>query len=52
MKYICIVCGWIYNENDGAEEHGIAPGTKWDNVSDDFICPLCGIGKDQFSKEE
>ena len=51
MKYICDVCGWVYNEADGAEEHGIAPGTKWENVPDDFRCPLCGVGKEQFSKE-
>ena len=51
MKYICDVCGWVYEEVEGAEEHGIAPGTKWDNIPDDFVCPLCSVGKDQFSKE-
>ena len=51
MKYICDVCGWVYSEVDGAEEYGIAPDTKWENVPEDFICPLCGVGKDQFSKE-
>ena len=51
MKYTCEVCGWVYDENEGSEEHGIAPGTKWEDIPEDFICPLCGAGKDQFSKE-
>ena len=50
MKYVCDVCGWVYDEGDGATEHGIEPGTKWENVSDDFLCPLCGVGKEQFSQ--
>ena len=52
MKYICDVCGWMYDEADGAEEYNIAPGTKWDNVPDDFLCPVCSVGKDQFSKKQ
>lgn len=50
MEYVCDVCGWVYKESDGATDHGIAAGTKWENVPDDFTCPLCGVGKDQFSK--
>ena len=49
MKYICDVCGWEYDEEEGAPEYGIAPGTKWENVPEDFVCPLCSVGKDQFS---
>ena len=52
MKYVCDICGWIYDEADGAEDSGIAPGTKWEDVYDDFSCPLCSVGKDQFSKDE
>lgn len=51
MKYICDLCGWVYSEADGASEYGIEPGTKWEDVPKDFACPLCGAGKDQFSKE-
>ena len=51
MKYTCDVCGWVYDEADGAEEQGVAPGTKWENVPADFICPVCSVDKDQFSKE-
>lgn len=51
MKYICDVCGWEYDEEDGYPEGGIAPGTKWEDVPEDFECPLCFVGKDQFSKE-
>lgn len=51
MKYICDVCGWEYDEEQGYPEGGIAPGTPWENVPEDFECPLCFVGKDQFSAE-
>ena len=49
MKYVCDVCGWEYDEEAGCPEQGIAPGTKWEDVPEDFVCPLCGVGKDQFA---
>ena len=52
MKYICDVCGWEYDEEQGYPEGGIAPGTKWEDVPEDFECPLCLVGKDQFSEVE
>ncbi len=52
MKYVCNVCGWIYDEELGDPDNGIAPGTKFDELPDDFICPLCGVGKEDFSVEE
>lgn len=51
MKYVCDVCGWVYDENEGYPEGGIAPGTKFEDLPDDFECPLCGVGKDSFSAE-
>ena len=51
LKYVCDVCGWEYDEEKGYPEGGIAPGTKWEDVPEDFECPLCFVGKDQFSKE-
>ena len=50
MKYICDVCGWEYDEEKGYPEGGIAPGTKWEDLLEDFTCPLCSVGKDQFSE--
>ena len=50
-KYICDVCGWEYDEDSGDPEQGITPGTKFEDLPDDFLCPLCGVGKDSFSKE-
>jgi rubredoxin-NAD+ reductase len=44
-KWQCIVCGWVYDEALGDEEHGIAPGTRWADVPDDFVCPECGVPK-------
>lgn len=52
MKYVCDVCGWVYEESVGDSDKGIAPGTKWEELPEDFECPLCGVGKDQFSKED
>ena len=50
-KYRCIVCDWIYDPEVGDPEGGIAPGTKWEDIPEDFECPLCMVGKDQFSQE-
>ena len=51
-KWQCIVCGWIYDEAEGYEEDGIAPGTAWEDVPDDFVCPECGVGKEDFEMIE
>ena len=50
-KYVCDVCGWVYDEEKGYPEKNIAPGTKFQDLPEDFLCPLCGVGKDDFSKE-
>ncbi|MBE5922074.1 MAG: type II CRISPR RNA-guided endonuclease Cas9 [Lachnospiraceae bacterium] len=50
MKYVCDVCGWIYDEEEGAPDMGIEPGTKFEDLPDDFLCPLCSVGKDFFSE--
>ena len=50
MKYVCNICGWEYDESQGCPEEGIAPGTKWEDVPEDFACPLCSVGKDNFSE--
>lgn len=52
MKYVCNVCGWVYDEEKGDEEQGIPKGTKFSELPDDFVCPLCYVGKDQFSELE
>ena len=49
-KYKCDVCGWIYDEKTGDPDNGIEPGTKFEDLPDDFECPLCYVGKDQFSE--
>lgn len=47
-KYQCSLCGYIYDEEAGLPDQGIAPGTKWEDVPDDFVCPECGASKDLF----
>ncbi len=52
MKYACDVCGWVYDVEEGSPENGIAPGTAFEDLPEDFVCPLCGVGKEDFSKVE
>ena len=48
-KYECDICGFIYDEEQGLPDEGIAPGTKWDDVPEDWQCPDCGVGKSDFN---
>lgn len=50
MKYVCNLCGFIYDEEAGDPESGIAPGTKWEDIPADWTCPLCGASKEEFSE--
>ena len=47
-KYRCTVCGYIYDPAKGDPEGDIAPGTSFDDLPDDWVCPECGVGKDMF----
>ncbi len=49
-KYVCDVCGWIYDEEKGDPANGIAPGTKFEDLPENFECPECGVGKEVFSE--
>ena len=51
MRYVCTVCGYVYDEAAGDPDHCVAPGTAWADVPEDYVCPLCGVGKDQFEQE-
>ena len=51
-KYVCDVCGYVYDPALGDPENGIKPGTEFSNLPDDWECPVCGAGKDDFSPEE
>ena len=51
-KYQCIVCGWIYDEAEGWPQDGIVPGTKWEDIPDDWTCPDCGVSKVDFEMIE
>ena len=48
-KYVCDVCGWVYDPAVGDPDNGVAPGTAFEGIPDDWVCPLCGVGKDEFS---
>ncbi len=51
MKNVCDICGWVYDEEVGVPEQGIAPGTKFEDLPEDFECPLCFVGKENFSEQ-
>jgi len=50
--YICTICGWIYDESKGSPEDGINPYTRWEDIPQNFICPECGVGKEDFEMVE
>jgi rubredoxin len=50
--YLCIVCGFIYDESVGMPEDGIAAGTRWSDIADDWSCPDCGVAKADFDMVE
>jgi rubredoxin len=51
-KYVCTVCGYVYDPELGDPDGGVAPGTKWDDVPEDWVCPVCGASKEDFEKED
>lgn len=50
--YVCLICGWVYEEANGAPEDGIAAGTKWADVPMNWMCPECDARKDDFEMME
>ncbi|NEN88848.1 MAG: rubredoxin [Okeania sp. SIO3H1] len=51
-KYVCNACGYIYDPEEGDEDSGIAAGTPFEEIPDDWSCPICGVGKDDFEPVE
>jgi rubredoxin len=51
-QWVCVICGWVYDEAAGAPDDGLAPGTRWADVPVDWRCPLCDVGKDDFALVE
>lgn len=48
-KWVCNICGYIYDPEVGDPDNGVAAGTAWEDVPEDWVCPLCGVGKDQLN---
>lgn len=51
VKWECTVCGYIYDPEEGDPDGGIAPGTPFEQLPDDWVCPVCGASKDKFIKK-
>ena len=50
--YQCVICGFVYDESKGWPDEGIPPGTRWNDVPDDWTCPECGASRDDFEMVE
>ncbi|MBW0454641.1 MAG: rubredoxin [Candidatus Kinetoplastibacterium crithidii] len=50
--WMCLICGWIYDENTGLPDEGISPGTKWEDIPPNWVCPECGARKEDFELME
>ncbi len=51
QKYVCSVCGYVYDPAVGAPDNGIPAGTPFESLPDDWACPLCSVGKDMFNEQ-
>jgi len=51
-KWVCTVCGYVYDPEIGDPDNGVEPGTAFEEIGDDWVCPDCGVGKEMFEKEE
>jgi rubredoxin len=51
-RYMCVVCGFIYDEEEGLPEDGFAPGTRWEDIPENWTCPECGAAKSDFEMVE
>ncbi|MGI5830763.1 MAG: rubredoxin [Bradymonadia bacterium] len=52
MKYLCTVCAYVYDPSEGDPDGGIEPGTAFEDIPDNWLCPVCGVGKDMFEPIE
>ena len=50
-KWVCVICGYVYDPAEGDPDNGVHPGTVWEDVPNDWLCPICGASKDDFEKE-
>ena len=50
-KYVCKVCGYIYDPAVGDPDNGVASGTRFEDIPESWVCPICGVGKDMFEKQ-
>jgi len=51
-KYVCTLCGYVYDPEVGDPDEGVEPGTKFEDIPDDWYCPVCGAGKEDFEIQE
>jgi len=52
QKYVCLVCGYVYDPAEGDSDNDIAAGTKFEDIPEDWVCPVCGAGKEEFEETD
>lgn len=52
MNYVCTICQYVYEEANGDPDNGVSAGTSFQDVPEDWVCPVCSVGKDMFEEEE
>lgn len=50
-KWVCSICGYVYDPAEGDPDNGVPPGTAWEDVPEDWLCPVCGAAKSDFQKD-
>ena len=51
-KYVCSVCDYVYDPAAGDPDNGVSPGTAFEDLPDDWVCPVCGVGKEDFEESD
>ncbi|MEZ4599698.1 MAG: rubredoxin [Syntrophotaleaceae bacterium] len=51
-KYVCLICGYVYDPEQGDPENGVEPGTTFEDLPEDWVCPICSAPKDDFEKQD
>ena len=52
QRWVCTVCGYVYDPQEGDPDNDVAAGTAFENLPEDWVCPVCGAGKEDFEKED
>jgi rubredoxin len=52
QRWVCVVCGYVYDPHEGDPDNDVAPNTSFEDLPEDWVCPVCGAGKEDFEKQD